>query len=197
MKRIFSALIADEFQYCIYELICPETMAIMYVGMSKNPQARFRAHQKGDEKSTIAFFKKNKLNKRKVVFKIRMWGLSKSEAIQKESEIIEHYKGIGMCSLNTYIGHTPLTKKPEIKLLPRQVKMKATRRAQCQSGAEKNRLAGYNESRKKAIVDQFGNTYESIRDCERKTGCHRPSIGKVLRGEYQQTNGYVFRRANA
>lgn len=180
--------------HCIYELICPIENIVKYVGMSRNPMGRFRSHQKGDEKSTKDFFKRAKQNGKKVILKIRMWDLEKTEAIQKESEIISYYKGLGLCILNTYIGHTPLTKKVQTVLLSRQEKMKSTRKTQCQSGKEKERLLSYNEARKKIIIDQNGIIYDSIRDCERKTGCFRPSINKVLSGEYSQTAGYVFRR---
>ena len=40
----------------------------------------------------------------------------------------------------------------------------------------------------KKIQDQNENTYESITDAARKTGCHRSAIQKVLKGEYKQAS---------
>ena len=182
--------------YCIYELICPKTNLIRYVGMSRSVHRRYRAHRNGDENSTKNFFYTLKKEELLPILKIIMWDLSKSDAIKKEGEIISFYKDIGQCDLNTYIGHTPLTKKIRKPLTPHQERMKKTRKLQCQAGIEKERLILYNETRKIKIVDQNGTNYESIRDCSIKTGCHRVSIGGVLRGDQKQTKGYTFRSYN-
>jgi predicted GIY-YIG superfamily endonuclease len=181
-------------KYCIYELICPTSKLVKYVGMSRGVRVRYKAHRNGDEKSTKDFFNNSKEAGLLPILKIRVWELEKKEAISLEDKIIYYYKNLGQCELNTYIGHTQLTKKLPIKLIPRQEKMAKTRKIQCEVGIERERLTGYNEKRKIQLIDQNGIIYESLRDCERITGCHRVSIKKVLLGTYKQTNGYVFRR---
>ena len=40
----------------------------------------------------------------------------------------------------------------------------------------------------KRIIDENGITYESVSDAARKTGCHRASIQKVLKGEQKSSS---------
>ena len=180
------------YTYQIYQLGCPDTNRVAYVGMSRNANSRLLSHLGKDEKSTASFVTEKTRARVKQASKVIMWELTKDEAKRCEREIILELKKEGDCWLNTYYGTTPNTIKEKPTLLRRQELMKKTRKIQCQSGPEKDRLLSYNEARKKRIKDQNGVIYDSQRECERLTGCHRVSIKKVLSGEYKQTNGYTF-----
>lgn len=51
-----------------------------------------------------------------------------------------------------------------------------------------------NNSRRKRIVDNLGNIFESIHDASRKTGLRPQEISKVINGEISQTHGFIFKR---
>jgi hypothetical protein len=178
--------------YQVYGLICPDTNKIAYVGMSINSNGRIWAHLMRKERATYDLMHTKEGERRSVPTKIIAWGLSKEGAKVLEKQLILEWKKDGECWLNTYYGTTPNTVKTKKELARWQKDMAKTRKTQCQSGKERERLLSYNEKRKIKLIDQNGVIYESKRDCERRTGCHRVSIQAVLSVKFKQTNGYVF-----
>lgn len=187
--------------YVVYEIINPETKKTFYVGMSMNPLRRFKRHLYGESHPTRAVIYPLKSRGLKPIFKVVNWDLSKSEALSFEESLTCFYRQAGhpIVNLNSgaklaseVIKKVSLSQRGKARNTSSILKMAATRKAQCKEGSERDRLLFYNESRKTKIKDHCGNIYESIHDCERRTGCKRPSIKKVLTGKQSQTKGYRF-----
>lgn len=179
--------------YCIKD----RNSRVIYVGSTKNINRRMSQHK--TNKNGL-FLKHSLVN---CSFEILEQCEDSSYRYIIEGAYHLFFKSIGHPMLGKNIGTHPCSEtidkikqsqKGKAKNKNSIMKMKEKRKEQCKGGKEKDRLDSYNEKRKVRVVDQNGKIYNSLRECERETGCFRVSINKVLSGEFKQTAGFVFRR---
>lgn len=190
--------------YTVYSLLNPFDLRPFYVGCTSNVAKRFARHKKQDPT-----FKKEKND---LTEKIRRSGLipimneicfssDKKLAYEIEKEVSIDLEKNGHKMMCQRHGMSPknelierISNSQKGKPRPEQsiLKMTETIRSNEYRAKHDPRLKEYNEKRKVKICDQNGVVYESMRDAERKTGCFRVSIKKVLLGEFSQTNGMRF-----
>lgn len=173
----------------IYAILNPSGV-IVYIGSTVNYSKRFGKH---------GFFSggKNKDHYRKVIDIVPIelrWKMEQSyhELYSKNNP---HFVGV---KAGSSISSDMVSKIRSAQIgVPKNKKsvekMANMRKLQCQSGHERDRLLGYNEIRKKRFIDQFGNSYDSIRDCSRRTGVARCEISLRLKTKSTKpVKGYVF-----
>lgn len=185
-------------KFSVYEIINEQVNIPVYVGMSSNVKDRINKHDRKGVKGTSDYIRLNK-----VYYRVICDFNTKKEALKCEEAITDFYtKTIGLNLLNIKSA-SRITNEIKVKISNSQKGKKISeesrkknsqiRKIDCAEGTkERERLLMYNEPRKIKIKDHQGVIYESLRDCERLTGCFRVSIKKVLDGKFSQTNGFRF-----
>lgn len=189
----------------VYKLICPITDQVRWVGVTVDLRKRRNHHEENTGGDAVCNPKKREwidtikaAGKRPIIKSLKSFE-SRKEAFQYEERLTDRAIRMGLPLLNIRRGpRLNASARDKFAGMAAEYQKRGlataaiTIRSKEYRAKHDPRLRAYNEARKQRIKDQFGRSYESIREAERKTGCKRPSIKAVLDGRHKQTKGYVF-----
>lgn len=188
--------------HTVYELHCPIENVVKYVGMSKEVHKRYLHHCAGHGKRTKTFVSDLKARGLRPTLKVVSWELSKEEALSFEHALTKFYMDNGTNIINVNIGSKRNPEEVEKWASTRRGKkvrpevleaLKARQKIRYAEGPLRENLVALNEVKKKSVMDQHGNVYESMRSCTRVTGLRRASILDQLQGKREHVQGFRFK----
>lgn len=129
--------------YCVYELRCPLTNDVKYIGSTSRGEKRFDDHLRLSVKSTKSFIKYLFSNENYPYFAILKENLSKKEAMELERTLtLKHESTV----LNIYCVNTPPQSIIDL--------MSSLQKGKCKSEITKQRMKeAWIKRRNKSILD--------------------------------------------
>lgn len=191
--------------YTIYTLTNPINNSIYYVGCTTNVKARIEYHCKTTQKTTLEA--KRELTKQiksaglKPVFKEICFTSNRKDAFEIEKNLAKDLIALGQPLLCELYGNE---KSEKLRNHMIEVsKINPHYRAQCEKLTAMKRDGPYreinnvrlkvlNEKKKKPVVNDLGEKYESIQAAASQTGHDIRSIQRVLSGKFKQTKGRKY-----
>ena len=183
----------------VYHLIDPTDSSIRYVGKSKTPDLRFKAHISEARSKKGAHKKKNiwikSLLDKKMLPIIRIVAVCTLNFINSaEISEISKYPNLTNIVRGGNGGNYEMCAETKAKISKARLGSKPWNKGRISTKEERKNLSAAHNHQKIAVIDQYGTVYESISQASEAIRAQKTHIMSMINGKCAHVKGFIFRK---